>query len=73
MAQTQKSTASEIRERPSDAELESMLKYVRLGLLLERGSQSENGGQPARKGLDNLADWGGILSLGEQQRLAFAR
>lgn len=53
---------------PRDAELEDVLQRVRLGLLLERGSRAEGAG-----GLDNLADWGGILSLGEQQRLAFAR
>lgn len=61
------------RPRPSDSELESMLRFVRLGLLLERSSPSNNGSTQARRGLDNLADWGGILSLGEQQRLAFAR
>lgn len=53
---------------PSDAELEAVLHRVRLGLLLERGSETEGG-----RGLNNQADWGGILSLGEQQRLAFAR
>ena len=58
--------------RPSDSELESMLRQVRLGLLLSRSSPGSNG-SGARTGLDNLADWGGVLSLGEQQRLAFAR
>ena len=59
---------------PSDAALEEVLHKVRLGLLLKRSS---SGGANVRngdgKGLDTLADWGGILSLGEQQRLAFAR
>ena len=56
---------------PSDSDLERVLRQVRLGLLLDRGSAS-NGKNPG-KGLDHLADWSGILSLGEQQRLAFAR
>ena len=63
---------------PSDAELEAVLRKVRLGLLLDRNRgvnakvSSENG-RPQASGLNHLADWGGILSLGEQQRLAFAR
>ena len=52
---------------PRDDELESVLRQVRLGLLLDRDGRGEG------RGLDSLADWGGILSLGEQQRLAFAR
>ena len=43
-----------------------MLRAVRLEGLLER----EAGGQT---GLDCRADWASILSLGEQQRLAFTR
>ena len=53
-----------------------MLKKVRLGLLLERGGErgaQSNGASSSGRALDNLADWSGILSLGEQQRLAFAR
>ena len=49
-----------------------MLRRVRLGLLLERGAGSGNARTTGR-GLEHLADWGGVLSLGEQQRLAFAR
>lgn len=50
---------------------------MRLDALLERSSptaagSSSNGTGPAT-GLDTMADWAGILSLGEQQRLAFAR
>jgi len=49
-------------ERPSDADLEAVLGCVRLGPLLQREG-----------GLDAEVDWSGVLSLGEQQRLAFAR
>jgi len=48
--------------RPSDADLETVLGRVRLGTLLQREG-----------GLDAEVDWSGVLSLGEQQRLAFAR
>jgi len=48
--------------RPSDADLEAVLGQVRLGDLLQREG-----------GLDAEVDWSGVLSLGEQQRLAFAR
>ena len=57
---------------PSDEEMAEVLRRVRLGLLLERGAGSGNARTTGR-GLDHLADWGGVLSLGEQQRLAFAR
>ena len=43
-----------------------MLRAVRLEGLLQR----EAGGE---RGLDCRADWASILSLGEQQRLAFTR
>jgi hypothetical protein len=57
---------------------------VRLGALLQRdgsgGSVSGRGGgagggaaSGAPSGLDAVADWASMLSLGEQQRLAFAR
>lgn len=66
-----------LRPCPSDSELEEALKQVRLDVLLERSppsavTSSSNGAGPAT-GLDSMADWAGILSLGEQQRLAFAR
>ena len=54
--------AAEERPRPSDADLQAVLSRVRLGALLEREG-----------GLDAEVDWSGVLSLGEQQRLAFAR
>ena len=66
-----------LRPCPSDSELEEALRQVRLDALRERAppsaaSSSSNGAAPAT-GLDAMADWAGILSLGEQQRLAFAR
>ncbi|GAB4814011.1 hypothetical protein N2152v2_001057 [Parachlorella kessleri] len=48
---------------PSDEELRAAMRAVQLGPLLDR-----IGGK-----LDSVADWASILSLGEQQRLAFAR
>ena len=50
------------RPPPSNAELEEVLRTVRLGGLIGRCD-----------GLDAEADWTTTLSLGEQQRLAFAR
>jgi ABC-type uncharacterized transport system fused permease/ATPase subunit len=65
------------RPIPSDAELEEALRQVRLDALLSRASPSSSGnssnGSGAAIGLECMADWAGILSLGEQQRLAFAR
>ncbi|MGK7891950.1 MAG: ABC transporter ATP-binding protein/permease [Leptolyngbyaceae cyanobacterium] len=46
----------------SDADIQAVLEQVNLGQLAERVG-----------GLDVEADWSTILSLGEQQRLAFAR
>lgn len=46
----------------SDRELETVLEQVNLGNLAERFG-----------GFDALEDWPNVLSLGEQQRLAFAR
>lgn len=58
------------RPPPSSAELEAALRTVRLGVLLDRADPS---GRVSGAGLDATADWSSILSLGEQQRLAFAR
>lgn len=69
---------------PADADLAEALRKVRLGVLLERtfaaggsGNRSGNGSNGAvetpTNGLDCVADWASVLSLGEQQRLAFAR
>lgn len=50
---------------PSDEELEAVMKLVRLEGVLERLRD--------RGALNTLMDWSSVLSLGEQQRLAFAR
>lgn len=50
------------REMPSDEQLMKALIKVNLRNLLERC-----------EGLDSQAEWSSVLSLGEQQRLAFAR
>lgn len=47
--------------KPTNEELIKVLQDVRLGYLL------------SRFGLDSTCEWSSILSLGEQQRLAFAR
>ncbi|XP_051223811.1 ABC transporter D family member 2, chloroplastic [Lolium perenne] len=49
-------------EMPSTDELIRVLEVVRLGYIL-----------PRFNGLDSMHDWASVLSLGEQQRLAFAR
>jgi ABC-type uncharacterized transport system fused permease/ATPase subunit len=51
------------RPLPSDAAMRSALEAVQLGSLLARV-----GGD-----LDSTQDWASVLSLGEQQRVAFAR
>ncbi|XP_078431582.1 ABC transporter family protein [Wolffia australiana] len=48
--------------KPSDEDLLRVLADVRLGDIVSRF-----------KGLDSTYDWASVLSLGEQQRLAFAR
>lgn len=58
------------RPPPTDAQMEAALRTVRLGVLLDRADPS---GRVQGTGLDAVADWAAILSLGEQQRLAFAR
>ena len=50
--------------KPSDATLVQTLERVNLGYLLTRTDNAS---------LDATGDWSSILSLGEQQRLAFAR
>jgi ABC-type uncharacterized transport system fused permease/ATPase subunit len=79
----------QLRPQPSDVELEDALRRVRLEALLDRSTppststsaftgstaaagSGSNGAGPVT-GLDCMVDWAGILSLGEQQRLAFAR
>lgn len=47
---------------PSDEQLVQVLEAVNLGTLLDRCD-----------GLDSQVEWSSVLSLGEQQRLAFAR
>ncbi|KAH9612579.1 hypothetical protein KSS87_001776 [Heliosperma pusillum] len=47
--------------KPTDEDLAKVLEDVRLGYLLSRFS------------LDSACEWSSVLSLGEQQRLAFAR
>ncbi|XP_026395055.1 ABC transporter D family member 2, chloroplastic-like isoform X2 [Papaver somniferum] len=49
-------------EKPADDDLVQVLEDVRLGYVLSRF-----------KGLDSTYEWSSVLSLGEQQRLAFAR
>lgn len=60
------SVANGGRILPGDERLAEVLRTVRLGQLLDVP------GGPSQ-GLNRTADWGGVLSLGEQQRLAFAR
>ena len=55
------------RAVPSDHDIGHVLRQVQLGPLLDR--VSGDGGA----GLNTTADWASMLSLGEQQRLAFAR
>jgi len=52
-----------VRPIPSDDDMRAVLRDVQLGPLLDRV-----GGD-----LNAVADWAAILSLGEQQRIAFAR
>lgn len=49
-------------EVPTLAKLIKILEVVKLGYIL-----------PRFNGLDSMHDWASVLSLGEQQRLAFAR
>uniref|UniRef100_A0A1D1Z8Q0 ABC transporter D family member 2, chloroplastic n=2 Tax=Anthurium amnicola TaxID=1678845 RepID=A0A1D1Z8Q0_9ARAE len=49
-------------KKPTEDDLIEVLQNVRLGDIISRF-----------KGLDSVYDWSSVLSLGEQQRLAFAR
>lgn len=49
-------------EKPSEDDLLRVLENVRLGDIVSRFN-----------GLDSINEWSSVLSLGEQQRLAFAR
>lgn len=49
-------------KKPTTDDLIQVLEDVRLGYLLSRF-----------EGLDSMHEWSSVLSLGEQQRLAFAR
>lgn len=55
---------------PSDSAIVEVLKKVRLGAVLERHCAPGSG---LASGLDAVADWSTSLSLGEQQRVAWAR
>ena len=67
------------RPKPGDDELAAALESVNLGYLLTRGANNSGGnggnigGAGDCVGLNATGDWASILSLGEQQRLAFAR
>ena len=50
-----------------------VLREVRLGHLLDRQQQQGAAAASGSALLDLEADWASVLSLGEQQRLAFAR
>lgn len=63
LLQKPKSEAADIQtKKPSDDDLLKVLNIVRLGDILSRFN-----------GLDSVNEWSSVLSLGEQQRLAFAR
>lgn len=57
-------------EPPSDERLCEVLRQVGLSNVLDRLTSAA---APATGALDTIADWSTMLSLGEQQRLAFAR
>jgi len=56
------SSVDDSMEKPTAEDLMEVLEVVRLGDILSRFN-----------GLDSMYEWSSVLSLGEQQRLAFAR
>eukprot|EP00277_Geminigera_cryophila_P006233 CAMPEP_0179421420 /NCGR_PEP_ID=MMETSP0799-20121207/9767_1 /TAXON_ID=46947 /ORGANISM="Geminigera cryophila, Strain CCMP2564" /LENGTH=743 /DNA_ID=CAMNT_0021195247 /DNA_START=131 /DNA_END=2362 /DNA_ORIENTATION=- len=56
------------RPQPSDRELLDLLDQVKLPDLASRLKEADGG-----NGLESVRDWSAMLSLGEQQRLGFAR
>lgn len=58
------------RSRQHDEELMAILRSVDLSHLPERAASAASNGPT---GLDAVMDWTNVLSLGEQQRLGFAR
>ncbi|KAF5204363.1 Atp-binding cassette sub-family d member [Thalictrum thalictroides] len=62
LSQKQTEDATKRLKKPKDDDLIQVLDDVRLGYILSRVN-----------GLDSINEWSSVLSLGEQQRLAFAR
>ena len=65
-ASDQQQHTQQQRPPPADGQLAKVLQRVQLGHILQRQADD-------RASLDQTEDWASILSLGEQQRLAFAR
>jgi ABC-type lipoprotein export system ATPase subunit len=68
IARDHRRAAQFMSQAESDNEMLDILRRVRLGSLAAR-----MGGGDERRGLSAHRDWSKVLSLGEQQRLAFAR
>ncbi|KAL5989915.1 Canalicular multispecific organic anion transporter 1 [Asimina triloba] len=60
--QVPNSDVGERPDKPTEADLTRVLEEVQLGDIISRFN-----------GLDSVCEWSSVLSLGEQQRLAFAR